>query len=163
MARQDPSLAGMGTTLTLACSLGADMVVSHVGDSRAYLFHRGVLHRLTSDHTYAQALVDSGKIRPVDATKHPLRHALTRALGMAGGDQAEVQQVSLSNGDQILLCTDGLSDPVPESTIADVLRNAKSATEACQTLMDLSLEAGGRDNITAVLARYTIPEGPEKT
>jgi protein phosphatase len=157
-AQADARLSGMGTTMTLACSIGSDLVLTHVGDSRAYLMNNGELHLLTRDHTLVQELVDRGVVRPEDAAKHPFRHVLTRYLGKGMGDivTEEVQRISLSDADQLLLCTDGLTDMVDTTTIGAILRSAASANEACQTLLDRALQNGGKDNITIVLARFRI-------
>jgi protein phosphatase len=158
-AQADPTLAGMGTTMTLAFSLGADMVLAHVGDSRAYLLCRGGLYPLTRDHTMAQALADVGIIRPEEAATHRLRHVLTRALGGGEGQtEAQVRHVVLSDGDQVLLCSDGLTGMVDGAAIYGVLHEAPSAAEACRALVELALKNGGRDNVTAVLARYRFPQ-----
>jgi protein phosphatase len=156
-ARADPKLWGMGTTMTLAYSLGADLFLGHVGDSRVYFCRGGELHQLTRDHTYAQALVAAGALRPQEAATSRLRHVLTNALGGTGEHaKVDVQQAQLSDGDQVLLCTDGLTDMVDDATIEDVLRRGGTASEACRTLVDLALEKGGKDNVTVVLARYTF-------
>lgn len=158
-ARDDPALSGMGTTLTLTASLGADLVLVHAGDSRAYLYRHDWLYRLTCDHTVAQSLADVGAIGPEEVATHPLRHVLTNVLG--GRERllrVEWRNLRLVDRDQVLLCTDGLTDLVPETTICEVLRSAGSAADACQALVNLALEAGGRDNVTVVLGRYHIPE-----
>jgi protein phosphatase len=158
-ARDDPALWGMGTTMTLACSLGADLLLIHAGDSRAYLFRQDRLHRLTRDHTVAQSLADVGAIRPQDVATHPLRHLLTNVLGGRSGKvRADYRELRLVDGDQILLCTDGLTDLVSEAAIREVLRCAGTAADACRALVDLALEAGGKDNVTVVLGRYHIPK-----
>jgi PPM family protein phosphatase len=156
--RTDPGLAGMGTTMTLAISLGADLVIAHVGDSRVYLFTYGQLVRLTKDQTMAQLLADLGVIRPEDVDKHHARNVLTSAI-MADGQKAEVElhHLRLADGDRLLLCSDGLTEMVSDAEIAAVLEKGKTAMESCQTLVDLALEAGGKDNITVVLAGYQIP------
>jgi PPM family protein phosphatase len=160
-AAADPGLAGMGTTMTLACSLGADLVLAHVGGSRAYLLRGGTLHPLTRDHTLVQELVDRGVVRPEQAARHPFRHVLTRALGGAGGEiDAEVQRVALADGDQLLLCTDGLTDMVDPAAIGATLRGAASSNDACQALVELALQEGGKDNVTVVLARYRFASEP---
>ena len=157
-AREDPALAGMGTTMTLACSLGADLLLAHAGDSRAYLFRQDRLHRLTCDHTVAQSLADVGAIRPEEVATHPLRHVLTNVLAAREGPvRVESRDLPLEDGDQILLCTDGLTDLVPDETIRDVLRRAGTAQDDCAALLDLALESGGKDNVTVVLGRYHIP------
>jgi protein phosphatase len=165
-AQANPRLYGMGTTLTLAYSLGADLFLGHVGDSRVYFCRGGELHQLSRDHTYAQALVAAGALRPEEAATSRLRHVLTNALGGTGEHaKVEVQQAQLHDGDQVLLCTDGLTDMVEDAAIGAVLRQAGTAQEACQALVDRALEKGGRDNITVVLARYTFarPEGDTMT
>ncbi len=104
-------------------------------------------------------LADTGVIEPDEIASHPKRHVLTRALGMEDGRVAvDVDHVRLADGDQILLCTDGLTDVVADAAIADVLRSATSAADACQTLINLALKAGGPDNVTTVVCRYDIPE-----
>jgi protein phosphatase len=154
-ARADPSLFGMGTTLTLAYSLGNELFLAHVGDSRAYFCHEGKLHQLTRDHTYAQVLADTGVIRPEETATHRLRHVLTRALGATGDPvKADVHRARLSDGDQILLCTDGLTEMVEEEAIAAILQRAGAAQQVCQALVEAALDRGGRDNVTVVLARY---------
>jgi PPM family protein phosphatase len=158
-AKSHPSLAGMGTTLTVACSLGAHLVLYYVGDSRAYLFRGGRLLRLTRDHTQAQALADQGRIAPEDVARHRFRHVLTRVVGRGGGAvEADVEYVRLTDGDRLLLCTDGLTDMVSDDQIAEALRGIETSHEAVHTLIDMALEAGGKDNVTVVMARYTIPE-----
>lgn len=159
--RRDPRLAGMGTTLTVAFSFGADLFLTHVGDSRVYLFRQGVLHRLTRDHTLAQELVDCGVISPDELPTHRLRHVLTQAIGMGdGGSKPEVQRLGLADGDRLLLCTDGLTDMVEDETIANELQRAASADAACHALLDLALERGGKDNVTVIVAGYRIPTTP---
>jgi protein phosphatase len=157
-AREDPALAGMGTTMTLTCSLGANLFLAHAGDSRAYLFRQDRLHRLTCDHTVAQSLADVGAIRPEEVATHPLRHVLTNVLvAREGPVKVESHDLRLEDGDQILLCTDGLTDPIPDETIREVLRKAGTSHDACAALLDLALESGGKDNVTVVLGRYHIP------
>jgi protein phosphatase len=156
--RENPSLSGMGTTLTLVASLGANLLLVHAGDSRAYLFRQDRLHRLTCDHTMAQTLADIGAILPEQVATHPLRHALTNVLGGRGGlVRVECRELRLEDGDQILLCTDGLTDLVPDAAIRELLQRNTTAAEACRALVDLALEAGGEDNVTVALGRYHIP------
>jgi protein phosphatase len=154
----NPELAGMGTTMTLACSLGARLVIGHVGDSRAYLFRGGRLHQLTRDHTFVQALMDMGQLTAEQATRHPYRHVLTRSLGGRGAAMdGDFQQAWLADGDQLLLCTDGLTDMVDSAAVASVLAGEASAHAACQALVEAALEGGGKDNVTVALARYRFP------
>ena len=158
-ASEDRTLSGMGTTMTLAYSLGADLFVVQVGDSRAYLHRKGELQRLTRDHTLVQTLVDLGQITPAGAASHPLRHILTQALGGHGKDlKAEVQRLQLADGDCLLLCTDGLTEMVTDDLIASVLQRNGRAEEDCRTLVGLALQRGGRDNVTVIVARYRFPD-----
>ena len=154
-ARSDPKLLGMGTTMTLALSLEAHLLVAHIGDSRAYLLRDGELHRLTHDQTMAQSLADAGAIRPEDVSKHPLRHMLTGVITTKAGEiPVELHHVPLADGDQVLLCTDGLTDMLADAAIAETLRRKEPAEAACHTLVDRALEAGGKDNVTVAVAKY---------
>jgi protein phosphatase len=158
-AQADPKLSGMGTTMTLATIMGADGIVAHVGDSRAYLYRRGKLHQLTKDQTQAQLLLDAGVINKEEFSKNRYRHVLLQAIGGRGGlVDIEIQRTRFRNDDRLLLCTDGLTDMVDDTKIADVLGRGVSSQEMCQALLDLALEAGGKDNITVVLGHLSIPE-----
>jgi protein phosphatase len=157
-AQTEPTLADMGTTMTLACSLGPILVLAHIGDSRAYLIRGGQCHQLTRDHTMAQDLVELGILQPEQATEHHLAHGLTRAIGVGQSlGQAEVQQLRLADQDQILLCTDGLTDMVQQQMIEAILGDSTTSDEACRRLVDAALDKGGLDNVTVVLARYRLP------
>ena len=156
--RADPSLTGMGTTLTGAFSAGNDLFVCSVGDSRVYLFRRGRLLQLTRDQTYSQLLADIGQIPQHEVSTHHLRHILTDAIGVGSGKiNVKVRHLPLLNEDRLLLCTDGLTEMVDEEEIAGVLMRDQRAQDACQTLVDLALEHGGMDNVTVLLAKYEIP------
>jgi protein phosphatase len=158
-SQEDANLAGMGTTMTLAASLGSTLVIGHMGDSRVYLYRGGVLHQLTRDHTLVQALVDVGSITPAQAANHPFRHVLTHSLGNCGEFiRGDFQRATLEDNDQLLLCTDGLTEMINPAIIASILGSAATAKEACQTLIDRALEAGGRDNVTVALARYRFTQ-----
>jgi PPM family protein phosphatase len=158
-ARADPNLSGMGTTMTLACSLGTDLLVWHVGDSRAYLCRGGQLHRLTRDHTLAQSLAELGVIRADEVATHQWRHVLTNALGTGGNPlQVDMQSLRLEDGDQLLLCTDGLTEMVPDEAIVRVLSSTETASNRCRTLVNLALAAGGKDNVTVIVAGYRVPK-----
>lgn len=154
----DGALHGMGTTLTVVLTLGTEVILTHIGDSRAYLLRGGKLHQLTKDHTLAQAMIDAGLAGPDDTATRAMRHVLTGALGTtAEPTDPQVQRYHLSEGDQLLLCTDGLSEMVPDEDIASILTNANSSRAACHALINEALAEGGRDNITVVLARYHFP------
>ena len=163
-ARSEPHLAGMGTTMTAACSAGADLLLAHIGDSRAYLMREGRLLRLTRDHTVAQLLADTGRITSEQIETHPLRHTLTGVLGTRGGPtEVDLSAHRLRDGDQILLCTDGLTEMVPEASIATLLQQpAELASEVCARLVQAALDRGGKDNVTAVVGRYRIGDAESK-
>jgi protein phosphatase len=156
---EDASLRGMGSTLTAVRSLGRDLLVFHVGDSRAYLFRDGCLHRLTKDHTYAQMLVDSGKLEASDVATSGVKHLLTNALGGSTEHvDVDVDLLRLEHGDRLLLCSDGLTDLVDDETISRTLSAFESSKDACEKLVQLALEDGGRDNVTVIVAGYIFPE-----
>jgi protein phosphatase len=153
----DPNLQGMGTTLTVAYSLGLDLFIAHVGDSRAYLFDKGALRQLTRDHTHVQQLVDAGMLTPDEAAHHRLRNVLTNVLGGADRSvEVELHRLRLAGGDRLLLCSDGLTGAVKDEEIAGILAGSATASEACRRLVDRALERGGPDNVTAIVARYDL-------
>lgn len=154
-AKATPELSGMATTLTYCVSIGDELLVAHVGDSRAYLLREGVLHQLTKDDTITQALLDSGAIEPADVKKHPFRHVLTEALGSKSTvEDVELHRCRVQPGDRVLVCTDGLTDMVSAEAIAEALGKDQAASEACSDLVSQALAAGGKDNVTVVVARY---------
>jgi serine/threonine protein phosphatase PrpC len=158
-ARVDPGLKGMGTTMTAAYSLGRDVFIAQVGDSRAYRFRDRTLQLLTRDQTHAQMLANEGLIRQQDVARHRLRHVLTSALGGAQCQpHVEIERATLADGDRLLLCSDGLTDMVEDGEIADILRRETRSEEACRLLVDRALANGGKDNVTVVLARYSMPD-----
>jgi protein phosphatase len=138
-----------------------DAFVAHAGDSRAYLFHNGALKRLTRDHTLAQKLVDQGKLKSVADATGFMRNLLVNCLGRNAPEvQVDTCQIRLGHGDELLLCTDGLTDMVPEPEIARIVAGRAEPEAAVRDLVDAALEAGGKDNITVVLARFlATPEG----
>jgi serine/threonine protein phosphatase PrpC len=155
-AAGNPMLAGMGTTLTMAYTLGSDLFVAHVGDSRCYLYRGGALHQLTKDHTLVGELIEKGIIQPEDAGAHPFRHVITNVVGgPKAGLHAEVHRLSLEAGDTLLLCTDGLTGMVADDQITAVLQASPTAKAAAEQLVVLANEQGGKDNVTVVVARYS--------
>ena len=158
-ARREPRLRGMGTTLTLACSLGTDLLIVHVGDSPAYLLRGKELHRLTRDHTVAQQMADHGTI-PLQQVPSRYRHILTHAIGVReAGSEPDICRLHLCDGDRLLLCTDGLTDMMDDPTISGLLQSQVTSESACEALVDSALERGGRDNVTVVVATYHVAPG----
>ena len=157
-AVEDPKLQGMGTTLTMAYSFGPDLFIAHAGDSRAYLLHRGQFEQITKDHTLVGLLVDSGMISPEQGVKHPKRHVVTNVIGgPQEGVYAEFHKLRVEDGDILLICTDGLSEPVAPGLICTTLaENRDDPQTAAQKLVDLAIIAGSRDNVTAVVSRFNV-------
>lgn len=156
-ARTDPRLRGMGTTLTMAYGVGRDLFIAHAGDTRAYLFHDGRLDRVTHDHTLVQLLVDHGALSPEEAKHHKRRNVVTNVVGGPGeGVHADVHKLRVRDGDVLLLCSDGLTEPVDEASVVEVLTAHDDPQAACDALVALARERGGPDNVTAVAARYRV-------
>jgi serine/threonine protein phosphatase PrpC len=154
----DRKLFGMGTTLTAAYSIGVDLFIIHVGDSRAYLYRNGVLCQLTRDHTVAQAMADAGYIPPEEVRHHNKRNVLTNFLGGHHGKvKADVRWLRLADGDRVLVCSDGLTDMVDDASIGRILGACDKPNDAAQSLVDEALTHGGKDNVTVLVARYEIP------
>jgi protein phosphatase len=154
-ASAHPGLGSMGTTLTLAFCLGADLFVAHAGDCRCYLSREGRLYRLTADHTLAAEMVRSGALSPEQAARSRWSHVVTNAVGGGSPDvTAEVHKVGLLPRDVLLLCSDGLTGMVSEADVARVLCDEPDPEAACRRLVDRANGAGGRDNVTVVVARF---------
>ncbi len=152
---RDPSLEGMGTTMTLV-ELGADgtATLGHVGDSRAYLFNEPSMAQLTKDHTVAAEYVALGQISEDEAATHPQRHMLTRTLGLTRFVNVDEFQVKLEPGDRLLLCSDGLNEMVSDDLIKETLGEG-TVEETTWRLVELANEAGGVDNITVIVVDVT--------
>ena len=149
-SRQQARLKGMGTTMTVAIIVTDQLFTFHVGDSRCYLLRKGHLQRLTRDQTLTQQLVDAGLLPPEALHTHTMRHVLTQAMG-TGDVVIEAQHLSVEQGDRLLLASDGLTDGVSDEEIERILSSG-DCDAACKTLMEGALAAGGRDNITVIVA-----------
>lgn len=148
---REPSLEGMGTTMTLVSLEETGTArLAHVGDSRAYLLRSGEMRQLTEDHTVAAEYVAQGQISAEDALDHPQRHMLTRTLGLTSRVEVDEISVDLEVGDRLLLCSDGLTEMVPDEHIATVLGEG-TPEEAVWELVETANEEGGVDNITVVV------------
>jgi protein phosphatase len=154
-AAGDPGLWGMGTTVTAAALAGErHLQLAHVGDSRAYLLRDGSLEQLTTDHTVVGELVRRGRLTPEQAAIHPERSILTRAVGLDPRVPVDTPDpVELRDGDQVMLCSDGLTEAVDDDRIAELLSADADGEAACRSLIDAANAAGGPDNITVVLLR----------
>lgn len=150
----NPQLEGMGTTLTATLFSGSKLGMVHIGDSRAYLLRNGEFAQITKDDTYVQMLVDEGRISAEEASSHPQRSLLTRALdGRDIDPEYSVRQVL--PGDRYLICSDGLSGVVSAETIGDSLREYTDPQQCVERLVQLALRGGGPDNITVIIADAT--------
>ncbi|WP_030017037.1 PP2C family protein-serine/threonine phosphatase [Streptomyces monomycini] len=152
MVEEDPQLEGMGTTLTALLWTGQRLGLVHVGDSRAYLLRDGVLTQITQDHTWVQRLVDEGRITEEEATTHPQRSLLMRALGSGDHVEPDLSIREVRAGDRYLICSDGLSGVVSHQTLEDTLASYHGPHETVQELIQLALRGGGPDNITCIVA-----------
>ena len=152
---EHPDWKGMGTTLTLAYYLDAQLCVVHVGDSRAYMFANDALRQVTHDDTLVAEMVSRGTLQPEDVKRHHLRNVITNVVG---GNEAlvnvEAHALTVSAGDRLLLCSDGLTEMLSNDAIAATLRAEGDPEAVCRTLVAQANEAGGRDNITALVVRF---------
>jgi protein phosphatase len=156
--QRDLDRLGMATTLTMVVTDGRSVALGHVGDSRGYTFRDGELRQVTTDHTYVQHLVETGRLDPEARTTHPWRNVVLRSVdGDPEGGGLDVVPLDVEVGDRLLLASDGLTDLVPDDVIAEVLA-VEEGDLAVATLTRLALEAGGRDNVTVVVA--DLIDGP---
>jgi PPM family protein phosphatase len=152
MSIADPSVEGMGTTLTALLWSGAQVALCHIGDSRAYLLRDGDFYQITRDHTLVQSLVDEGRLSPEAAATHPQRSLVMRALQSSTDAEPDLLMREGVLGDRYLLCSDGLSDVVTEQTMHKTLVTFPDADQAVLQLIDLAIRSGGPDNITCLVA-----------
>lgn len=147
---RDPSLEGMGTTMTLLSIDDEKATIGHIGDSRAYLLRNGELRQLTEDHTVAAEYVAMGQLSPEEAISHPQRHMLTRTLGLTRFVNVDEIELEILDGDRILVCSDGLTEMVSDDSIAATLADG-APDEVAWELVELANRAGGVDNVTVVV------------
>ena len=157
-AREEPALSGMGTTIVavVVSSLSPlQLVIGHVGDSRAYLYRGQELRLLTRDHSLVEDLLARGSISPEEVATHPQRHILVRALGIEGQTDPDISNQAVQSGDILLLCTDGITNMLSDrEIIAHLTLAAESPDEACRGLVAEANARGGKDNSTAVVVRF---------
>ncbi len=150
----DPRLAA-GTTVAAALLVetraGSSWLVANLGDSRIYRCDQGSLEQVSVDHSVVQELVDAGAITAGEATTHPERHVVTRALGGRGGASADFFELPLAGAERLLLCSDGVSEMLDDPTIARILAESADPRDAADRLVGAAVAAGGRDNATAVV------------
>lgn len=141
---------GMGTTLVVAMTDEAKLIIANAGDSRAYIFRDGEIRQITVDNSYVQQLVTQGILDPEQAKHHPDRSRITRAVGTELSIDVDFYETDLREGDRIILCSDGLSDMLEEAEIASLLSVDENAKHYCEKLVEKANEKGGRDNITVI-------------
>ena len=154
-ASSDSTLEGMGTTLVAVLVRGADLLISSVGDSRAYIYEDGHLLVITEDQTWVHEVGRKLGLDEISLRSHPMRHVLTMAIGVSSELRIHSYVLKPQPGTQILLCSDGLHGVVEAQLIADTLSQSSSLEQKCMTLIHAAKEAGGPDNITAVLLQTT--------
>lgn len=150
--RQGIGRDGMGTTLTAAILEGERLLIAQVGDSRAYLLHKGHLQQITRDHSLMADLIEAGQITPEEARVHPNRSVITRAIGSDIHMRPDIYELNVDAGDRILLCSDGLSSMISNNAIESIMRRQSDAQHCADELVTAALENGGADNVTVVVA-----------
>ena len=151
--QKNTELNGMGTTLTAATVLGGTILFAQLGDSRAYLARKGVISQMTKDQSLVAQMVASGSLTPEEAKTHPKRNVILQALGIQSQVEVAITLAELRRGDQIVLCSDGLSGKVDAEEIKEFLEKFEPKA-ACQGLVRMARERGGEDNITVIVARF---------
>src|SRR5262245_843829 len=154
----DPSVGSMGTTLTAMLWAGGSAAICHIGDSRAYLVRAGDLYQITRDHTFVQALIDQGRIRPEEASTHPQRSLLLRALDGRTDADPDLSLLDAQVGDRYLICSDGLPVAVADEQILQALVTHAEPADAVLALIDLAIRGGAPDNVTCIVADVIDPE-----
>jgi serine/threonine protein phosphatase PrpC len=150
--KQHPAITGMGTTLSAMMVTGTKVTIAHIGDSRIYLARDGVVKQITTDHTFVQRLVDTGRISEEEALVHPRRSVLMRVLGdIEQFPEVDIDTYETKPGDRWMACSDGLSGVVPDQLMKNILLSNIDIKEAGELLVGEALEFGAPDNVTVVL------------
>ncbi|MBN1384900.1 MAG: Stp1/IreP family PP2C-type Ser/Thr phosphatase [Elusimicrobia bacterium] len=147
-----PQNSGMGTTVVAGLITGNKLTIAHVGDSRLYLIRNNNIDLLTEDHSIVMEQVRKGMITLEEANKSEIQNILTRALGTSESVEVDVSEVPLSNKDYLLLCSDGLTRMVEDNQFLEVIKALKEPELICEKLITIANDAGGKDNITVIVA-----------
>ncbi|HEU4963084.1 MAG TPA: Stp1/IreP family PP2C-type Ser/Thr phosphatase [Bacilli bacterium] len=161
-ATSSEGLSGMGTTLIVTMFDGEQLYLGHIGDSRGYLYQAGELTQLTDDHTLVHELYKNGQITAEEASQHPQRNIVTRAVGTDERVQADLLHKQWGHGDILLLCSDGLTNMVSVEKMQDILQGEAELTAKVDQLVELALQAGGHDNITVVAVQNESERGGDR-
>ena len=156
-SQRNRAWTGMGTTIAAALVCGDRVALAHVGDSRIYRLHGRRLALMTEDHSLFNLLVHLGRVDPEKADEFEQRNIITRALGIDPKVDVDACLVNVAPGDTFLLCSDGLSGPVPQSDLVDILLESPNVDDAARRLVSRANELGGPDNVTAVVVRWELP------
>jgi protein phosphatase len=148
--------ADAGTTVSMAIVIGKRAIIANVGDSRTYLVRKHILRQITRDHSLVASLVENGQLKPQDVYNHPQRNVIFRSLGQKRQVQVDTFWEMLEPGDYLFLCSDGLWEMIPdEKEIISIIEGTRSLENACQKLINAANSAGGEDNISVILAKYS--------
>lgn len=153
LAQANPEYQGMGTTLVAVLALQGESYVVNVGDSRCYLIENGRIRQVTVDHSLVQLLVERGEITSEEARVHPKKNLITRALGVERKVACDLLRVETGPGSRLLLCSDGLSNVLPDQVLLKVSMDEAEPEGMCRSLLDMTLKQGALDNVTVVLAQ----------
>jgi len=153
-ARQVASFSGMGTTLTACCADDENLYYTHVGDSRIYIISDDGMHQLTRDDSLVADMVEKGEITKDEARSHPEKNVLTRAVGTDRDVDISKGYISIAGINNVLLCSDGLTDMLSDDEILDVMKTADTMADKAENLVARALEAGGDDNISVIVAGW---------
>ena len=151
LSKNDPDCHGMGTTLVTAVIKGDVLYVANVGDSRAYLISDGQIRQITRDHSLVEDMVERGDITREESRVHPNKNLITRAVGTVDTVECDTFHENIKSGDFVLLCSDGLTNLVPDEELMNVVTGADSVKNSCNALLNLALSRGAPDNVTVVL------------
>ncbi len=162
-SNSNPQYAGMGTTLVVAVFRDSRLLVGHVGDSRCYRLRGGRLVQITRDHSLLQEQIDAGLITPEQAAFSANKNLVTRAVGVEDTVLLEIHQHEVFAGDVYLMCSDGLSDMLDDEAIGQLMQGGEPLAATCQSLIDAANDAGGKDNISVILARARNPAGAARS
>ena len=166
-AADNPMRHGMGTTMTAALAIGAQLLIGHVGDSRAYLRRGRALTQMTTDHSIVGQLIAAGRLAPEQARSYEHRNVLLQALGVQPRVGPENVQAQLRAGDVLRVCSDGLTGPIADDMILELMLRYQDPVRCCRALTEAACAAGGPDNVTVAIARFTgdgleLPQGREE-
>jgi PPM family protein phosphatase len=152
-AGEKPDYTGMGTTVAAVYISDRDAVYAHAGDSRVYLLHKGELTQLTRDDSWVAAALNGAVDEARELEQHPMRHVLTKVVGLRPELQPSVAECPFLSGDVLLLCSDGLHGSVSDATLAQLLRSRSSVDQVAESVVREALAHGASDNVTAVVVR----------